>query len=121
MKRDWNLIRRILLDVRDNSDASGAYQDPPAPEGWDTEVVLAHVEMLIEAGYLEGMVRRSNDGIAAAVSRLTWEGHDFVEAMADDTTWKKALVFLREKGAAQAADVVFALLKDWAMRAAGLS
>jgi len=28
MKRDWDLIRCILLDVRDNADASGAYLDP---------------------------------------------------------------------------------------------
>lgn len=121
MKRDWDLIRRILLDVRDNADASGAYLDPPAPKGWDTDTVLAHVELLIDADYLDGEVRRSNEGIAGAVvSRLTWKGHEFVEAMADETTWKKALGFLREKGAAQVAEVVFALLKSWAMHAAGL-
>jgi len=83
--------------------------------------VLAHIELLIEAGYLEGLAQRSNDGIAGAVvSRLTWEGHEFAEAMADKTTWKKALGFLREKGSALAADVVLALLKHWAMRAAGI-
>lgn len=121
MKRDWDLIRCILLDVRDNADASGAYLDPPTPEGWGPQTVLAHIELLIEAAYLDGVVQRSNEGIAGAVvSRLTWAGHDFVEAMADETTWKRALVFLREKSSAMAADVVFALLKHWAMRAAGL-
>jgi hypothetical protein len=32
------------------------------------------------------------------VSRLTWEGHEFLDAARDEKRWKKAMSTVKEKG-----------------------
>jgi|ERR1700677_3167259 hypothetical protein len=85
MKRDMDLIRTILLEV----------EESPSPEGCRIEVPgrsrdelyynaqLAHEAGLIEARFLRG----STD---FHVLRLTYAGHEFLDAARNDTLWVKA-------------------------------
>lgn len=89
MKRDFELIRKILRDVEDSpalGDSTGFHYD-----GYDENCVNEHIEILIEAGLLDGQVSRFlGGGGAAHVTRLTWAGHDFLDAMKDEGIWAKA-------------------------------
>jgi len=108
MKRDFDLIRRILSDVEDAPPLKGSrdfqYQ------GYDDDVVTEHIELLIEAGFLDGHVSRFlGGGGSARVSRLTWAGHDFLDAMKDESIWSKA----KENVLKPVGGVAFDVLLDW--------
>lgn len=109
MVRDFELVRRILLEIQ-------ALPADSIPDGirfdgeYSDRVVDEHVALLIDAGLLEGVVSRNMDGsVSVFVFRLTWEGHDFLDAAANDTIWKKA----RDVVLKPSVSFSFDLLKEW--------
>jgi hypothetical protein len=46
--------------------------------------------LLLEAGYIIGKEFSGNDQVTIYPIRLTWEGHEFLDAARDDTRWEKA-------------------------------
>ena len=88
MHRDMDIIRQIVLAVRD---APGAIS---RIDGIDDKTYLVHAQLVVEAELVEGRVMRSGitPGVPGAVMlmRLTWVGHDFADSIVDDTLWKKA-------------------------------
>jgi hypothetical protein len=50
------------------------------------------------------------------IYRLTWEGHEFLDAARDDTRWKRAWTIVREKAGSVTVDVLkqvlTSLMKD---------
>jgi hypothetical protein len=55
-----------------------------------------------------------------AVSRLTWEGHEFLDNLKYDTLWKKVIARAEEKGASISASVLDLLLSAAAKRFVGI-
>ncbi len=108
MKRDFELIRKILREVEDSDGLSrltGFEYD-----GYDKDVVTEHIEILIEADLLRGKVTRYLNGSGSAfVTGLTWAGHDFLDSMKDEGIWSKAKdTILKPVGG-----VAFDVLKEW--------
>ena len=96
MKRDMELIRKILLVV-----ASG--QTNSSIDGYDDNTVKYHKALVIEAGLAEGSVTPNHTGnreIPAFVmlKKLTWSGHDFIDAIASDSNWSKVKNLLQDAG-----------------------
>jgi hypothetical protein len=113
MKRDFNLVRKILQDMEDAQPmrmCNGFTYD-----GYEEPTINEHVELLIEAGLLEGKVLRTQDSSMPIVSRLTWAGHDFLDAMKDESIWKKAQDSLLKPAGGVAFDVLLEWLK-WQMK-----
>ena len=106
MKRNMELIRWLLLRSEGDEEAAKAC------EAFTVEERAYHVQLLIDAGLVEGVVRRDEVGNpnGAIVSRLTWAGHDFLQSVRDDTIWKKAKDQVFKPGASW----TFDLLKEWA-------
>ena len=107
MKRDFNLIRLILTDMQ-GAEPMTLLQDF-SYEGYEKPAINEHIELLIEAGLLKGTVHRTLGGSVAGVSRLTWAGHDFLEAMTDEGIWKKA----QDSVLKPIGGVVFDVLLEW--------
>src|SRR6188768_2402520 len=86
MKRNMDLIRLLLMRSEGDAEAENAV------EQFSVEERAYHVQLLIDAGLVEGIVRRGPNGefTGAAVSRLTWAGHDFLQSIRDNTLWNKA-------------------------------
>jgi hypothetical protein len=77
------LIRDLLLEVAANPDLDGHLEVTFTADGDHSLVeVTYHGQLLIEAGYLKG-----NRGMAT-VSRLTWDGHEFLDNIRDPRMWK---------------------------------
>jgi hypothetical protein len=91
-----------MVDV-EASPAGEGLDDLSYPDEFEEDVVSEHIELLIEAGYLEGKMLKYIGGCSTHISRLTWKGHDFVQASRDDTVWHKA----KEKTKSSAASVTF--------------
>src|SRR5687768_2047306 len=98
MRRDWDLVRKILLKTEELSTPS-SHLDPDAVHGFDAENVSYHIKLMGQAGLLEvthvGGVLGQLHYLA---NSLTWEGHEFLDKIRRDTMWNKIKGTLREKG-----------------------
>lgn len=112
MERDMELIRTILLKVEADPKFHGELQRAGAASlGIEdhTEVeVIYHLVMLIEAGFLAGNTKMARAG-AVVISKLTWEGHEFLDSVRDPETWRKT-----KAGAQKIGNWSFGLLSDMA-------
>lgn len=96
MKRDMELIRKVLLSLE-----SG--QANAAIDGYDNDTSMYHKALVIETGLAEGSVAKSGTGnleVPAAVllNKLTWGGHDFINAISSGSNWAKVKDFLQKAG-----------------------
>lgn len=115
MKRDMDLAREILL----------ALEEMPADEevelnleGYSQEEISYHVRLLSEAGLIEAEDRSGYGGDDWQPERLTWAGHDFLEASRDQGRWEKATKLVKEKVGGITLDALKAILIKLATEAA---
>ena len=82
MKRDMNLIRKLLQDAE-------ASENSLSVSG---NLETYHVSLMIEAGLIDGRVSEEIGATSRCsfIHGLTWAGHDFLDASRDEGLWKKA-------------------------------
>ena len=106
MKRDMELIRKILLAAEE--DCSGGLQ--PTIEGHAEEEIQYHVGLLRQAGLINSINASSLDRESYIITGLTWEGHDFIDAARNETVWRKALHIFTERGGGMTFELMKQLL-----------
>lgn len=105
MKRDFDLIRKILLYVEKNQKDYTKVIDNL--EDYDNQTLMFHCELLIDSGLLKGKVLRVNTGEGHCVSNgLTWEGYDYLAKIKDDTVWKNVKKTIKEQGVEFSIEVI---------------
>lgn len=104
MKRDMDLVRGMLLAIEDDVLRFGEGTDNGGLDAPD-DVAEAHLRLLEQAGLVEVMFRPQRG--AVQVRGLTWEGHDFLDAVRDPEVWKRT-----KDGASKMGGWTFGLLKD---------
>lgn len=90
MKRDMDLIRKLLLDL-ETRDKDGS-TDSDISLNYPEEQILYHAYLLVDARLATGF-DISHDGCALpqySLLSLTWNGHEFLEAARNETNWNKA-------------------------------
>ncbi len=96
MKLDKDLVRDILLAVE-------AYKGDPREwkdiriESKDREEIAYHACILAEAGLLEAEDLSSPDGYDWRATRLTYEGHEFLDTVRDSEMWKLTRIARRRR------------------------
>lgn len=107
MKRDMDLVRRIVLATEDLP-YGGQLESLP---GVEQEDFIVHVLWLKEAGLIDGIAEAGSGSWAkyAIAFRLTWSGCEFASAVRDETLWKKA----KEGVMKPSMSFTFDVLKDW--------
>lgn len=88
MKRDMDLIREILLKTEDLP-FDGCFHDIEV-SGRSADEISYHVMLLDEAGFIEAEELTSQDGVCWKAKRLTYSGHEFLDAARSHTVWVKA-------------------------------
>ena len=91
MKRDMDLVRKILLHVEENEDGHISLDIPDHSR----DEIYRHVELMKDKDLVEAVIVPAGDGagheiLACEVMRLTWAGHDFLDAARSDTVWEQA-------------------------------
>lgn len=109
MKRDMELVRKILLAVEDADNDPMVWIDLEI-RGFSPHVVSYHVQRLTEAGLLEATDLSDDSGSDWRPSSLTWAGHEFLDAARNDTVWNKAMTTLKDKAATVPFEVVKAVV-----------
>lgn len=107
MKRDMDAVRQILLAT----EALGHDQQLDRMDGMDADTFVHHVLLMQDGGLIEARAMAGSGSMAnfAHVLRLTWAGHDFLDAARSDTLWQKAKTEVMRPGLS----FTFDLVKDW--------
>jgi DNA-binding transcriptional ArsR family regulator len=95
MKRDMDLIREILYEI-EKSQKFTSWIDIEIEE-YSQEEIEYHVALLNDAGLILAIPPKSR-GFGWKPKRLTWEGHEFLEAARDDKRWMKAKDIMETTG-----------------------
>jgi hypothetical protein len=111
MKRDMDLLRLLLLKLEAVNDRAHSVlmftYDELAIEGYTRDQVAYHLDLAVKAGLID---QGGAGGLNHFTFRqLTWEGHDFVDAIRDDDIWRKT-----RQGATAAGGFSLELLSDLA-------
>ena len=111
MKRDMDIIRMLLIQ-QETGDA------PPELARHPDDLVVYNVALMKDAGLIEAAIAEGGDGtpIGAAIIRMTWAGHDFLDAARDDTVWRKAKDSLLKPGVSWTFDLLKQTLKALAQQ-----
>lgn len=73
MRRDMNLIRKILLQVEQLPDTQSRIRGSEV-EGVSAEIASYHIRLLLDFGLVKGQCDSPN----CWASMLTWRGHDYL-------------------------------------------
>lgn len=104
------LVRKIMLAVEESDDARRRGIRPKI-DGYEDDVIQAHVGLLWRNGLLNALDGSSRDGESYIITGLTWEGYDFIEAARNEAVWRKALQAVMEKGGGLTLEILTQLLK----------
>ena len=127
MKRDMELVREILLAVQARTDLK---LQRLTLEGRDDLIVERHIEMLYEAGLLEGLSRKNMQRATASadiiIKDMSWDGHDFLAALDNEDVWSKmrstfSTADLASLPLSVLKDFGVGLLKEWGKAKLGLT
>lgn len=111
MPRDWDLVRAILLALEQLQDPNGTLAPTEVPN-YDAGLVAYHFLLLGQAGMIEALNTSSSSGRSAVAQRLTWAGHELLDAIRSQTIWQQIKKRAREKGVDLTLDVIIALAKQ---------
>jgi hypothetical protein len=89
MERDMDLIRELLLkiDAEPALDGTHYYSFGPSDASGEhsQQEINYHIDLLFESGLIQG---NPNSTPLPLVSKLTWQGHEFVDNIRDAGIWK---------------------------------
>ena len=116
MKRDMNLIRLLLL-------ATEGEEPKPDLSAYSEDQRVYHSALLIEAGLVHGetVLDGSGQPVGTVTLRLTWVGHEFLDAARNDTIWKKAGERIKKSGVDVTMSLLQEILKQLLKQSLGLS
>lgn len=98
MRMNVELLRRILLAAE--SSPSGILQKAIEVEGYSQGDIDYHSSLIIDAGLAIGTIGEWEDreNPLVVLHRLTYKGHEFIEAARNEFIWDEALSIMKEKG-----------------------
>lgn len=106
MKRDLDLIRKLVLAVEDWP--SGSIPGALEIEGYTSEQIGYHNYLLVDAGLAQGVETTTLEDTLPnwLLLHLTSAGHDFADAARSESIWNKAKNVVIENAGAVTIDVM---------------
>jgi hypothetical protein len=89
MRRDLDLVRRILLDLEgraDHPETSSGWSNL-VDQGFELDAIQFHVQLMNDAGLIQA------DELVPGQwwpERVTWAGYEFLDAARNETLWNEA-------------------------------
>ena len=121
MKRDLDAVRK-LLEIFEAVPAGEVLQTFSDELSLSSAEVIEHIELIIEAGLAEGEAHAdalSEHGGYFVIRKLTWSGHDFINAARSNDVWSATKRRIGVVGS-WTFGLVLEVLKDEAKRRIGL-
>jgi hypothetical protein len=106
MKLDMDFVREILLQIEKNDKFDGVSSVTMLHfDGHSEDQTEYHLSRMVQGGFLDGVAR----GHRAVIKGLTWEGHQFLDEIRNDTIWQRVKGQAMAKTGGLSFDVVRAL------------
>jgi hypothetical protein len=111
MKRDMELIRLVLKHYETGD-------SPPALTAFSESEIFYNCMLMNDAGLIVANFTEGSGVLPVAITnvRLTWAGHDFLDAARNDTIWKMAKDKILKPGASWTFSLLAEFLKQEASR-----
>lgn len=104
------LVRDLLKLIEGNKNI----KELIVPKEMDRLIVAKHLKIMEQAGLVEDKTLWASNSPMWINATLTWNGHEYLDAIKNDTVWNNIKENLKEKGL-QITELSFSLLKDYAV------
>lgn len=107
MKREFDLRRKLLIFFEEKSGSEAVQL--PAIAGYDERVIKHHLVLMFDAGLLrcEPVRSSTSDRVIYVIPfELTWDGHEFLDKIRDESIWRKIVEHIRASGGSLAFSVI---------------
>ncbi|WP_404307754.1 DUF2513 domain-containing protein [Neorhodopirellula lusitana] len=108
MKRDMDLIRGIVLAIRNHEGRPSASEVQALVSNEENGIYEYHMQLLLQGEMMTGVdtgVRKDRYGLATLA--LTWAGQDFADNILNDDVWASAHQTLADAGLESASFTVW--------------
>ena len=114
MRRDWDMIREVLVEVEELSEQDRMSFGYGTGEEFseDDRAKSEHALLLWKSGFIEAIDAGTMDGPAILSPELTWQGHELLDTLRSKPVWERIKVAAQEKGLELTLDVVKGLGKS---------
>ena len=102
---------KILLKIEALPAGGRLLSSELTDDGLDNAAAVYHMRILKEAGLIVGNCLDAGLASTCNVSRLTWDGHEFLDGIKRDTTWNKVKEAVSAKGFDLGFDAIKAAVK----------
>ena len=107
MKRDMELIRKILFYVEENYTAGQVWIKQINIDGYDSNTITEHIILAYESGFFQDINNISTLCCKEYwVGNLSNEGYDFLDKIRNDTIWNKTKIEITKKGLPMVAETI---------------
>jgi DNA-binding HxlR family transcriptional regulator len=117
MKRNMDLIRDILLEIEKQPDRHTWFS--LQFEGVTLQEIDQHLLLLEDAGFIRLTRKTASNEDTVFAARLTWQGHEFLEAIKADERWERLKTAMAGTGGF-VAEVAKAIALSWMKADLGL-
>ena len=97
MKRDWDVIRDVLLAVEALDPKNFQRIEYSIPKD-DDRKTAEHAVLLWKAGFIQGIDAQTMKGACVFATGLTWAGHDLLQTIQSKPVWEKVKATAQDKG-----------------------
>jgi hypothetical protein len=116
-----DFVREILLRTED-AEFNGVTVGSFVTEERDKVAVAYHFQILHEAGLVQAnlLTFERHGAVDGTIERLTWSGHEFIDATRNDTIWKKTKAVVGKQLGTAPFDILLEVAKRVALGSIGL-
>jgi len=120
MERNWDTIREILIAAESlEPDTTLGLSDFPEDRAHE---ISYHAELLEEAGLVHASIYKTL-GLGPTqfhLYRLTWSGHELLDAIRNESIWRKTKSTITSKGGSMTFELIKSVAIELAKTAMGL-
>lgn len=107
MKRDWEIIREILIKLEELEPNKGYLQlnDFPPEKAYEYSY---HVALLIESGFIKGEITKTigNTPNSFLIYGLTWNGYELLNTIKSPKLWDDIKQYFKKHGLTMTVDFI---------------
>ncbi|HIE02322.1 MAG TPA: DUF2513 domain-containing protein [Thiotrichaceae bacterium] len=115
MKKNWEIIRTILIRLEDSDTPNTVINAKDVSEYSEQEVAY-NMRLLNEGEFIEAKILESKNGSGlisiALATRLTNKGHELLEIIRNDSVWSKIKNKFKSSGVDMTFDLVLSIGKN---------
>lgn len=100
MKRDWEVIRAVLIEVEELAEAERhrfSYSLNDSHEA-SAQTKAEHAMLLWKAGFIQAHDVGTTEGPAILSPELSWQGHELLDTLRSKPVWERIKTTAKDKG-----------------------